>query len=118
VAPVPVLKVFRIACFVVAGVAGLAGTVMLIAPEDTDAYFSWPIGPPPLAALVGAFYLASAVTFAVIGTRADWPAARGICFGILAFTLPTLAPTVRHRELFDWDRWQALAWVEIGRAHV
>jgi hypothetical protein len=110
---VPVLKVFRVACFVVAVVAGLAGTVMLVAPRDTDAYFSWPIGPPPLAALVGAFYLASAVTFSVIGTRADWLAARGICFGILAFTLPTLAATARHHDLFDWGRWQALAWVAL-----
>lgn len=109
----PVLKVFRVACFVVAVVAGLAGTVMLIAPEDTDAYFSWPIGPAPLAALVGAFYVASAVTFAVLGMRTDWLAARGICFGILAFTLPTLAATVRHRDLFDWGRWQALAWVAL-----
>ena len=109
----PVLKVFRVACFVVAVVAGLAGTVMLVAPADTDTYFSWPIGPPPLAALVGAFYLASAVTFYLIATRADWPAARGICFGILAFTVPTLAATARHRDLFDWDRWQAVAWVAL-----
>jgi hypothetical protein len=43
----------------------------------------------------------------------DWPASRGICFGILAFTLPTLAATVRHRDLFDWGRWQALVWVAL-----
>jgi hypothetical protein len=110
---VRVLKVFRVACFVVTVVAGLAGTVMLITPDNTDAYFSWPIGPPPLAALVGAFYLASALTFSLIAMKADWPAARGICFGILAFTLPTLAATVRHRDLFEWDRGQALAWIAL-----
>jgi hypothetical protein len=108
-----VLGVFRAACIVVAAVAGVAGTVMLVAPEDTDRYFSWPIGPPPLAALVGGFYLASAATFGLLALRRDWPASRGICFGILAFTLPTLAATVRHRDLFDWDRWQALAWVAL-----
>lgn len=108
-----VLGIFRGACIVVAVVAGIAGTVMLVAPEDTDRYFSWPIGPPPLAALVGGFYLASAVTFGLLAVRRDWPASRGICFGILAFTLPTLAATVRHRDLFDWGRWQALAWVAL-----
>lgn len=111
--PSRVLGVFRSACIVVAVVAGIAGTVMLVAPKDTDRYFSWPIGPPPLAALVGGFYLASAVTFALLAVRRDWPASRGICFGILAFTLPTLAATVRHRDLFDWGRWQALAWVAL-----
>ena len=66
-----------------------------------------------MAALVGGFYLASAATFALLAVRRDWPASRGICFGILAFTLPTLAATVRHRDLFDWGRWQALAWVAL-----
>ena len=108
-----VLGIFRAACIVVAVVAGVAGTVMLVAPEDTDRYFSWPIGPPPLAALVGGFYLASAATFGLLAARRDWPASRGICFGILAFTLPTLAATVRHRDLFDWGRWQAVAWVAL-----
>jgi hypothetical protein len=106
-------RIFRAACLVVTVVAGLAGTVMLVAPVDTDRYFSWPIGPPPLAALVGAFYVASALTFAVLSLRHGWWAARGVCFGILAFTLPTLAATVRHRDLFDWGRWQALAWVAL-----
>ena len=108
-----VLGIFRAACVVVAVVAGVAGTVMLVAPEDTDRYFSWPIGPRPLAALVGGFYLASATTFALLARRRDWLASRGICFGILAFTLPTLAATVRHRDLFDWGRVQALAWVAL-----
>lgn len=108
-----VLGVFRAACIVVAVVAVVAGVVMLVAPEDTDRYFSWPIGPPPLAALVGGFYLASAATFGLLAVRRDWPASRGICFGILVFTLSTLAATVRHRDLFDWGRWQALAWVAL-----
>jgi len=104
-------KIFRAACFVVAVVAGTAGVVMLMAPTDTNDYFSWPIGPPPLAATVGGFYLASAVTFAVLGWRNTWVEARAICVGILAFTLPTLVATVNHRDLFDWDRAQAIAWV-------
>lgn len=111
--PARVFGIFLGACWVVAAVAGLAGTVMLLAPEDTGSYFSWPIGPPPLAALVGAFYIASALTFASLGLRRDWPASRGVCFGILAFTLPTVVATLRHRDLFDWGRWQAVAWVAL-----
>ncbi|HEX8771160.1 MAG TPA: hypothetical protein VF711_10375 [Acidimicrobiales bacterium] len=106
-----VLRIFRTACFVVTVVAGIAGTVMLLAPDTTHRYFSWPIGPPPLAALVGAFYLTSALTFAILGLREDWPASRGVCFGVLAFTLPTVVATLRHRDLFDWGRWQAVAWI-------
>jgi hypothetical protein len=49
-----VSRVFRSACFVVAVVAGLAGAVMVVAPADTGSYFSWPIGPPPVAALAAA----------------------------------------------------------------
>lgn len=107
------LRAFRAACFVVTGVAAVAGAVMVVAPDATDRYFSWPIGPPPLAALVGAFYLASALTFAILGVRSDWRLSRGIAFGILAFTLPTVVATVHHHDLFDWSRWQALAWVAL-----
>jgi hypothetical protein len=47
-------------------VAGIAGVIMLIAPASTDRYFSWPIGPPAVAATVGAFYVASALVFGTI----------------------------------------------------
>jgi hypothetical protein len=98
---------------VVAVVAGLTGVAMLVAPADTGRYFSWPIGPPPLAALVGAFYVAAAITFAIVALRADKAAARGASFAILGFTLPTLVATMAHRDLFDFGRWQALAWVAL-----
>lgn len=112
-APARVLKTFRTACVVVAVVAGLVGAVMVVAPGSTDRYFSWPIGPPPLAGLVGAFYLASALIFTMVSRRGDWTACRVVCFGILAFTLPTVVATMKHRELFDWSRWQAVVWVAL-----
>ena len=109
--PAGVTTVFRISCLVVVVVAGLAGVVMVAAPEGTGRYFSWPMGPSPLVGLVGAFYLASAGLFALLAGRNDWLLARGVCFGVLAFTLPTLAATARHADLFDWGRWQAVTWV-------
>ncbi len=108
-----IAKVFRVSCLVVVAAAGLAGSVMVIAPQATDSYFSWPIGPSPLAVLVGAFYLASAFLFALLAHQDDWLRVRGVCVAILAFTLPTVVATVRHADLFDWNRWQALAWVAL-----
>jgi hypothetical protein len=106
-----VLSVLRLFFLVVAVVAGIAGLVMLFAPGDTDDYFSWPIGPEPLAALVGGFYVASAVVFGLAARRTDWPAVRGLCLGVLALTIPTLVATARHHDVFDFGRGQALLWV-------
>jgi hypothetical protein len=101
----------RLLFALVAFAAAIAGLAMLIAPDDTDRYFSWPIGPPPLAALVGAFYLASAIVFGLAAAREDWPGSRGLCFGVLALTVPTLVATARHHDLFDFDRGLAILWV-------
>ncbi|MGH9025626.1 MAG: hypothetical protein ACRDWD_05830 [Acidimicrobiia bacterium] len=106
-------RVVRVLFAIVAVAAGTAGVVMVVAPDDTDRYFSWPIGPPPLAALVGAFYVASAVVFGRAAAREDWAGSRGLCFGVLALTLPTLVATTRHRDVFDFGRWQAVAWVAL-----
>lgn len=106
-----VLPVLRIFVGVVAILAGFAGLVMLFAPGETDDYFSWPLGPPPLAALVGGFYVASAVVFGLAAWRVDWPAVRGLCVGVLALTIPTLIATARHDDVFDFGRAQAILWV-------
>ena len=98
---------------VVGVVAGLVGVVMLVAPGSTGDYFSWPIGPEPLARLVGGFYLASAVVFGRAAFRDDWTGVRGLCVGVLALTLPTLAATAVHHDVFDFGRWQAAAWVAL-----
>ncbi|MCE3276050.1 MAG: hypothetical protein K0R13_1905, partial [Propionibacteriaceae bacterium] len=36
---------------------------------------------------------------------------RGLAAAVLAFTLPTLAATYLHRDVFDFDRLFAVAWV-------
>jgi len=109
--PTRALLVARVLFAIVAVAAGLAGLLMIVAPDETDRYFSWPIGPPPVAALVGGFYLASALLFGRAAVREDWPGARGLCIGVLALTVPTVIATARHHDLFDLDRWQAVAWV-------
>lgn len=105
------MSVLRALFAIVAAVAGFVGVVMLVAPGETGDYFSWPIGPEPLARLVGGFYVASALVFGRAAFREDWTGARGLCVGVLALTLPTLAATAEHHDVFDFGRWQAVAWV-------
>lgn len=104
---------FRLACILVGVIAGLTGMVMLIAPDpaSTDRYFSWGIKPAPVAALVGGFYLASAVVFTLVAVRDRWSEARALAIGVFGLCLPTLVATAIDTELFDFSRFQAIAWV-------
>jgi hypothetical protein len=110
------VRVTRALFAIVAVVAGPVGVIMLIAPDETDRYFSWPIGPPPAAAIVGGFYIASAVVFGWAALRADWAEMRPLCVGVFALTIPTLIATFRHEEVFDFSRWQAVAWLALFAA--
>jgi hypothetical protein len=101
----------RTLCALVALAAGIVGVAMLVAPGSTGRYFSWALGPPPLAALVGAFYVASTLVFGAAAVWAGWPGLRILCAAVFALTLPTLAATARHQDVFDFGRWQAVAWV-------
>jgi hypothetical protein len=109
--PATAVRVLRTLFLIVAVVAGIAGIAMVVAPGSTDRFFSWPIGPEPVAATVGAFYIASAIVFGLAAIRDDWRGSRGLCIGVLALTLPTLGATVKHHDVFDFGRWQAVAWV-------
>ena len=102
--------VLRVAFAIVAVVAGLVGVVMLAAPGSTGDYFSWAIGPPPLAALVGGFYVASTVVFG-LAIKRSWIAVRGLVAAVLGLTLPTLVATLVHSEVFDFSRPVAIVWL-------
>jgi hypothetical protein len=105
------LAVPRLLCALVAFAAGLVGALMVAAPRSSGTYFSWALGPAPLASLVGAFYVASAFVFAWAAAKEDWAGMRGLCVAVLGLTLPTLAATSQHLDVFDFTRWQAIAWV-------
>jgi hypothetical protein len=98
------------AAIVVATAAGIVGAIMLVAPTSTGTYFAWPLGPPGLAALVGGFYVVSAPVFGYAGTR-PVVEVRGLAAAVLAFTVPTLVATYLHRDIFDFSRLMAMAWV-------
>lgn len=102
--------VLRVAFLIVTVVAGLVGLVMLIDPGSTDDYFSWALGPPPLASLVGGLYVASALVFGLAAGR-PWGQVRGLVVAVLGLTLPTLVATLVHQEVFDFSRPVAIVWI-------
>jgi hypothetical protein len=106
----PGQRLLMAAAIIVATAAGIVGAIMLIAPSSTGRSFAWPLGPRGLAALVGGFYVVSAPVFAYAGRRSAIEV-RGLAAAVLAFTLPTLAATYLHRDVFDFDRLFAKAWV-------
>ena len=95
----------------VAFAAGLIGMAMVLAPGSTGRYFSWQLNPPALAAFVGAAYIASAIVFGSAAFAGSWAAQRGLCASVLGLAVPTLVITAVHRDVFDFGRWQAIAWV-------
>jgi hypothetical protein len=92
--------------------AGISGAALLFFPDSTGSFFSWGLGPPPLAALVGGLYLASSVVFAV-AMRLDWSGFRSLLAAALGLTAPTLVATLIHLDVFDFGRWQAWAWMAL-----
>lgn len=96
--------------WIVVIVSGVAGCALLAFPESTGAYFSWSLGPDPVASLVGGLYLASAALFfwALRHPDIDSPS---VSAGVLGLAVPTLSFTIAHHDVFDWTRWQALGWL-------
>ncbi|MDQ4131865.1 MAG: hypothetical protein M3179_01360 [Actinomycetota bacterium] len=105
--PGPVLVVFFTVVVVTAGTSGVA---LLVAPGATDEYFSWTLRAPAAAALIGGFYLASAAVFGW-GLTVPRRQARALLVGVLGLAVPTLVLTLVHDEVFDFGRWQAIAWL-------
>lgn len=106
----PALTTARAGFGAVVAAASVSGLALMIWPEEAGRFFSWGLGPPPLASLVGGLYLASAVTFAV-AMRLPWRSARSLVAASVVLTTPTLIATFAHLGVFDFDRWQAWAWI-------
>lgn len=100
----------QITCLVLVLAAGVTGVALVVLPGATADLFSWGLAPRPLASLVGGFYVASAVVFA---GAASAPArrVRSLMVGAFAFATSTVVVTLKHREVFDFDRLQAVAWM-------
>jgi hypothetical protein len=107
---IPAERFLRLLLGGVALAAGGTGLVLLAFPGSTPHYFSWGLSPPALASLIGGSYVASLFVFGLALTR-EWNEVRGLVTGTLALTIPMVAVTFVHLDVFDFGRWQAWAWV-------
>jgi hypothetical protein len=100
----------RLLAGTVAVAAGVSGAALVLFPASTGEYFSWGLVPPPLAALIGGFYLASSLVYARAVT-APWDELWIMVIGIVGLSIPVLVATLAHLDVFDFGRLQAWAWV-------
>jgi hypothetical protein len=92
--------------------SGFSAIVLLGWPGSTGTTFSWRLRPDEAAALIGGLYLASAVAFGYALTR-SWSEVKGLWIAVYGLSVPTLVETLIHDEVFDFGRWQAIAWLAI-----
>jgi hypothetical protein len=90
---------------------GLAAiSTIFLRPQDTATNFAWPIKPDVMAAVLGAFYLASAPVF-VLGLLAKtWQQVRVITLPTAAFSTAMLAATVLHWDKFSVGTFPFVVW--------
>ena len=100
----------RVLAGTVAVAAGTSGLALLAFPGSTAGFFSWHLAPAPLASLIGAFYVASAVVYGRAAT-APWPELRVMVAGIVPLSVPILVATLAHLEVFDFGRLAVWVWV-------
>lgn len=110
----------RLIFFAVAVAAGISGAALVAFPAATSTYFSWPLGPPALAATIGANYLLAAAAYGMAlrdgGPGRRWGEARTMLVGVVALSLPIFLVTLGHLAAFDLARWQAWAWLVLFAA--
>jgi hypothetical protein len=81
---------------------GLAAiSTVFLRPEDTSRSFAWPIQPAVMAAVLGAFYLASALIFVLPLFARNWQQVRVMILPTAAFSTAMLVATFLHWEKFS-----------------
>lgn len=81
---------------------GLAAiSTVFLRPQDTASNFAWPIKPDVMAAVLGSFYLASALLFVLPLFAKTWQQVRVMILPTAAFSTAMLAATVLHWDKFS-----------------
>jgi hypothetical protein len=106
----PVTFVRRSAFLLLVLAAGLIGVALVAVPGATGEFFSWDLGPEPLAAFAGGVYVGSAVTYAAAIPKGERKV-RGLVVGAVILSVSVFVITLVHLDQFDFDRLQAWAWV-------
>jgi hypothetical protein len=80
---------------------GVIGFVaVFVSPQNTAANFAWTIRPPVMAAVLGAFYLATAAMLAGAAYARGWEEVRAVVVAAGAVTSLMLLDTVLHWDVF------------------
>jgi len=90
---------------------GLAAiSTVFLRPEDTANNFAWPIEPPVMAAVLGAFYFASALLFVLPLFARTWQRVRVMILPSAAFSTAMLLATFLHWDKFSVGTFPFLIW--------
>jgi hypothetical protein len=90
---------------------GLAAiSTIFLRPDDTATSFAWPIQPPVMAAVLGAFYVASALIFVLPLFATRWQRVRVMILPAAVFSTAMLLATVLHWDKFSVGTFPFVIW--------
>jgi hypothetical protein len=90
---------------------GLAAiSTVFLRPEDTPDSFAWPIQPVVMAAVLGAFYLASALLFVLPLFARIWQTVRVMVLPSAGFSTAMLLATFLHWDKFSVGTFPFVLW--------
>ena len=107
----PVTPRLRLILDVFAGLALIAGGLLLFGATRTDTWWSWTIAPPLTAATLGAFYWAAFVLILTAARSRSWIQARPAVYPVAVIALLLLVITLVHIDKFQLDSVFGVFWV-------
>jgi hypothetical protein len=94
------------------GLAIVAGPILYLFPNDTEAYFAWTIAHPLTPVYMGAAYFAGIGNLLAVSAN-RWSLARVQLPTIILFSLTMLLATLLHIPIFNWSHPVAWAWLAV-----
>jgi membrane protein CcdC involved in cytochrome C biogenesis len=107
----PVTPRLRVILEVFAGLALIAGALLVFGATRTDAWWSWTIAPPLTAATLGAFYWAAFLLIMSAARSKTWVRARPAVYPVAVIALLLLLITLIHIDRFDLNSLFGVFWV-------
>jgi hypothetical protein len=107
----PVTPRLRVILEVFAGLALIAGALLVFGATRTDKWWAWTIAPPLTAATLGAFYWAAFVLILTAARSRSWAEARPAVYPVAVIAVLLLVITLIHIDRFDLDSLFGVFWV-------
>src|SRR5262245_9040865 len=107
----PVTPRLRMILEVFAGLALIAGALLIFGATRTDAWWAWTIAPPLTAATLGAFYWAAFVLILSAARSKTWVRARPAVYPVAVIAVLLLVITLIHIDRFDLNSLFGVFWV-------